>query len=59
VIFIVFWASSVLSTFFTVLITKLNGGADEKSIDMTKNIVRLIIKVVIWIIAVLLVLMNL
>lgn len=59
IVFVVFWVSSVLSTFFMVLITKFNNGKDEKSLDMTKNVVRLTIKVVIWITAILLVLMNL
>jgi len=59
IVFIVFWASSVLSTFFMALITKFNNGKDEKSLDMTKNVVRLTIKVIIRITAVLLILMNL
>jgi small-conductance mechanosensitive channel len=59
IIFVVFWASSVLSTFFVVLVMKLNRNADEKSLRMTKNIVKLLIKVVIWITAILLVLINL
>gem|GEM_PF-4606370 len=42
-----------------VLITKLNNGKDEKSLDMTKNVVRLSIKVIIRILAILLILMNL
>jgi small-conductance mechanosensitive channel len=57
-IFLVFWFSNVLSTFFTVLIGKFSYAGDQKSLDMTKNVVKLVIKILLWIVALLLLLIN-
>lgn len=59
IVLVVVWSSNLLSAFFTVLVTKLIWSKNAKSSDMTRNIVKLIVKVVIWITALLLVLMNL
>lgn len=59
IVLIVFRSSSILSSFFTLLITKLIWSKDTRSSDMTRNIVRLTVKIVIWITALLLVLTNL
>ncbi len=58
-VLLVFWLSRTLITFLSVLITRLIDSEDEKSADMTSNIVKLIVKIVVWITAILLVLINL
>ena len=58
-VLLILWLSRALIIFLSILITKFIDDKDEQSASMTKTIVNLTLKIVVWITAVLLILINL
>jgi len=57
-ILIIFWAAGIFTKFVTVFLEKIFENNEDKSLDMAHDIIRIIVKVSIWIIAILLIMIN-